>query len=415
MIINKVHNLFEILPEEINNEIFSYLPSVDLIFSHSNVCKSWRRLILPIITKQYELEFTFNSYESSNSSPFKSSTKSDHNEIVEKINSDHDDDDFLHSNRKFRKTMLRKFIYQVADRWIEANLEKLDIPGVIDLANVNGDLDEKIVKQLMSELELITRYFSNFSDLKKKDEHSNEKKENVETKKEEKSSSTCGNSVFKGIFQFLGSYFGAPSGQSTQSSNPSKSLYPYTPQKFGNDQYSFKCSMSGDSFSGKTSFINCIIFNKTFGKYVDIPTIGSNFFSKTYQFSQDKRYDFQIWDVYGPERFTPLTRMHYRNVHVVFLLFDLTNETSFEHIPLWYNELKNYDAHHSEVVLIGNKTDLINGRRVNKEQAQKVAFDIMDGALYVETTNSDIKHAHKVALYSMIVKCCIFRNIEEGK
>ena len=82
----------------------------------------------------------------------------------------------------------------------------------------------------------------------------------------------------------------------------------------------------------------------------------------------------QIWDTAGQERFRAIARGYLRESNGIFLVFDLTNQTSFDDLGLWLDEIDNSDIDDKICVkmLIGNKLDCEN-REVDEETAQKFA------------------------------------------
>lgn len=79
----------------------------------------------------------------------------------------------------------------------------------------------------------------------------------------------------------------------------------------------------------------------------------------------------QVWDTAGTERFRTITPIYYRNVDGVLLVFDITDEESFETISYWVGELNDKaDIANIELLLVGNKNDLENGREVGREKAE---------------------------------------------
>lgn len=57
--------------------------------------------------------------------------------------------------------------------------------------------------------------------------------------------------------------------------------------------------------------------------------------------------------------------MFYRNANAALLVFDITSRTSFESIQGWVQELRRNVEESMVVVVVGNKTDLIEEREVN--------------------------------------------------
>eukprot|EP01098_Paradermamoeba_levis_P010101 TRINITY_DN4228_c0_g1_i1.p1 TRINITY_DN4228_c0_g1~~TRINITY_DN4228_c0_g1_i1.p1 ORF type:complete len:187 (-),score=44.47 TRINITY_DN4228_c0_g1_i1:93-653(-) len=79
----------------------------------------------------------------------------------------------------------------------------------------------------------------------------------------------------------------------------------------------------------------------------------------------------QLWDTAGSERFSTLTVSYYKNVDVAVLVYDVSNEDSFDHIENWQKELKQFTQHDIYTIIIGNKIDL--ERKVSLEEAQDYA------------------------------------------
>ena len=83
----------------------------------------------------------------------------------------------------------------------------------------------------------------------------------------------------------------------------------------------------------------------------------------------------QIWDTAGMEQFrSSLITKYYRNAHGVVLVYDITNPDSFNNLEKWINEIKHYcNLESVQMVLIGNKLDQEDDRKVPTEAGQKFA------------------------------------------
>ena len=57
-------------------------------------------------------------------------------------------------------------------------------------------------------------------------------------------------------------------------------------------------------------------------------------------------------------------------------MFDVTDTVSFENIEYWLKKIKKHGDENVEILLLGNKIDLINDRAVTTEQAQEVAHQL---------------------------------------
>ena len=143
-----------------------------------------------------------------------------------------------------------------------------------------------------------------------------------------------------------------------------------------------KLLLIGDSGVGKS----CLLLRYSEDKFTTsfITTIGIDFKIKTIDLDQ-KKVKMQIWDTAGQERFRTITAAYYRGAHGVLLVYDVTDETSFENVRNW---MRNIEAHASEaakVCLIGNKCDCEDSKRkVTKERGVALAKEF--GVPFFETS-----------------------------
>lgn len=90
-----------------------------------------------------------------------------------------------------------------------------------------------------------------------------------------------------------------------------------------------------------------------------------------------------LWDTAGQETFRSMASMYIRSSFGAILVFDLTNQQSFEGLKNWK---KACDAEPPEVFfVVGNKFDLDDRRVVSRATAQRWA-DEQGAALYIETS-----------------------------
>merc|ERR1712022_88503 len=140
----------------------------------------------------------------------------------------------------------------------------------------------------------------------------------------------------------------------------------------GKPQYDYliKLLLIGDSGVGKSCLLcrySEDIFNNKF-----ITTIGIDFKIRTIELD-GKKIKLQIWDTAGQERFRTITQAYYRGAMGILLVYDVTDEKSFQNIKQW---MRNIDQHaNTEVVkvLLGNKCDMKNKRAVTQEEGEAMA------------------------------------------
>ena len=81
----------------------------------------------------------------------------------------------------------------------------------------------------------------------------------------------------------------------------------------------------------------------------------------------------QIWDTAGQERYRSLTSSYYKGCHGCFIVYDITNEQSFKSINTWYEQAVKEAGKEVSIILVGNKCDLENERKVSKEKGEEKA------------------------------------------
>ncbi len=129
-----------------------------------------------------------------------------------------------------------------------------------------------------------------------------------------------------------------------------------------------KIILTGDVAVGKTAMINSLLGSKFNDEYE--PSIGVDFFSKTLKF-KGKQIKLQIWDSAGQEKFRSLIPNYIRGASLIYLVYDITNKNSFNHLPDWIKFINNIE--NTNIVIIGNKIDLENNRLVSFEEGKKFA------------------------------------------
>ena len=168
-----------------------------------------------------------------------------------------------------------------------------------------------------------------------------------------------------------------------------------------NDDYDmiFKLILIGDSGVGKTNILGRYIKDEFSNS--SKPTVGVEFYSKPITFNNNK-IKLQIWDTAGQERYRSVTRAYYKGSKGAFVVYDITNKNSFENVDKWIGDLKENGDDNVCIVLIGNKNDLENDRKIEKEDVKKKAE--MYKVLFCETSalnNQNIEQAFNVMVEEM--------------
>ena len=135
-----------------------------------------------------------------------------------------------------------------------------------------------------------------------------------------------------------------------------------------NMKYSCKLVLLGETAVGKSCILARFI-NGEFREYQE-PTIGAAFSTKEIRLI-DKTVKFEIWDTAGQERYKSLAPMYYRGAKAAMVIYDITNNHSFNNAKQWVYEIQSKGHEDCLIILIGNKSDLENERKVSKDEVEQ--------------------------------------------
>ena len=145
----------------------------------------------------------------------------------------------------------------------------------------------------------------------------------------------------------------------------------------------FTVILVGDAYVGKTSIIKKFIDDAFSEKMVS--TISIDFKVKNIKINKNLYAELKIFDTAGQERYRSLANGYYKQADGIILVFDLTNENSFNRLNKWLSDIKDIKEN-VEIILVGNKSDLID-RKINKTKAESWAKE--NGFRYIETSAKD--------------------------
>ncbi|MFX1429583.1 MAG: Rab family GTPase, partial [Promethearchaeota archaeon] len=177
-----------------------------------------------------------------------------------------------------------------------------------------------------------------------------------------------------------------------------------------NGTYNFKFIIIGDHNVGKSSIIRRFAEDRFLENYR--ATIGLNIISHNFE-SFGNRINISLWDIGAQEYFRRYRKTYYNGAQAAFIVFDITNDKSFENVINWFNELIQFiDNKSLPVIIIGNKKDLTIKRKINKQDALKLTKSLNDASktniLYLETsalTGENIEDAFRLISHNFIAKC----------
>jgi Ras-related protein Rab-6A len=143
----------------------------------------------------------------------------------------------------------------------------------------------------------------------------------------------------------------------------------------------YKLVFLGDQSVGKTSIITRFMYDKFDNTYQ--ATIGIDFLSKT-MYLEDRTVRLQLWDTAGQERFRSLIPSYIRDSSVAVIVFDVANRQSFLNTARWVEEVRSERGSDVIIMLVGNKTDLVEKRQVSIEEGDAKAREF--GVMFIETS-----------------------------
>lgn len=157
--------------------------------------------------------------------------------------------------------------------------------------------------------------------------------------------------------------------------------------------YKFKIVVCGNPSVGKTSSVLRFTHNAFTRTY--IPTLGVNVSEKNVKIKSDV-IELVLWDIAGQSKFETMRTHFYQGADGVMLVFDLTNQKSFDDIVDWYNDIKHHANKKYRIAgfVIGNKKDLVDKRVIRREDGVELADKL--NLEYIETsalTGENIEYA----------------------
>lgn len=123
-----------------------------------------------------------------------------------------------------------------------------------------------------------------------------------------------------------------------------------------NRNLNFKVQILGEMATGKTSILNRF-FNNDFDKSY-ITTMGITMYNKKIKLS-NVNIGLKVFDTCGQERFHSVSLSNVRGCQGLIIVYDVTNNDSFEKVTTWISKLSNVvSLEECQLVLLGNKNDL---------------------------------------------------------
>lgn len=149
---------------------------------------------------------------------------------------------------------------------------------------------------------------------------------------------------------------------------------------------SYKIVLTGDEYVGKTAVVRRFVHDEFTEDY--LPTLGFQIFIKTIEVN-DTSVDLQIWDVGGQSKFEYVRKSYINFSRGFFLVYDISNHASFEHLASWLAEVREC-CPTVPFVILGNKADLADVN-VEAEEVQETAAEF-GAAAQIQTSAKTGEH-----------------------
>ena len=140
------------------------------------------------------------------------------------------------------------------------------------------------------------------------------------------------------------------------------------PEDYAQYDLSFKMIVIGDSGVGKSCLTTKAVKN-TFEEFYQA-TIGFEFLTFNLRMNETV-VKLQIWDTCGQEVYRSLISNFYRNSSLAVLLYAIDNRDSFINVDNWLKELKGQANPDVKIMIVGNKCDLEDERKVSIEEGKE--------------------------------------------
>ncbi len=158
-----------------------------------------------------------------------------------------------------------------------------------------------------------------------------------------------------------------------------------------NYDYLLKYIIIGDAAVGKSNLLLRFAQNDFKTEYQ--LTIGVEFGAKNIEIN-NKKLRLQIWDTAGQENYRSITRAYYKNSVCAVLVYDISNRETFEHISNWIEDCIAQSPKTVFMVLVGNKSDLNQNRKVTFEEGQEMAKN--NNLMFFETSAKTGENVDKI-------------------
>ena len=140
----------------------------------------------------------------------------------------------------------------------------------------------------------------------------------------------------------------------------------------------------GNTEVGKTAYL----IRNTENKFrPSLSTVGIDMRNKKIELENGKKVNVRFYDTSGQERYHSLSANFIKKADGIILMYDITNRNSYDTISRWWDNILEHKERDFPVVLVGNKCDLEDERKVTKEEGEDIAKKY--NVKFYEASNKD--------------------------
>ena len=130
--------------------------------------------------------------------------------------------------------------------------------------------------------------------------------------------------------------------------------------------FKFKIITAGDAAVGKTTLLRRYVDGKF--SFDTLMTVGVDILHKMVTLESGNVCSLQLWDLGGQQMFRTMLDNFINGASAGFLMYDMTNHTSFDNLVEWVNLTRRRDKD-LPLILLGSKYDLKDSIAVSDDDA----------------------------------------------
>lgn len=131
-------------------------------------------------------------------------------------------------------------------------------------------------------------------------------------------------------------------------------------------------------------------------------TVSTSKYLSSYSLKDNSIVTLNIYDTSGREKFRRFNESFYGKANFIILIYDITDRESFNACKNYFSKkIKELCKQHINILLLGNKNDLINKRDVSFEEAENFAFN--NNYYFMETSC-----LHKETVFKVFEKIMVW-------